>query len=49
MVAGFVAAAAVGFLAIWLLMRLVQRRRLYGFAVYCAAFGTLSLLVALIR
>ncbi|HVO70612.1 MAG TPA: undecaprenyl-diphosphatase UppP [Aggregatilineaceae bacterium] len=49
MVAGFVAAAVVGFLAIWFFMRLVQRQRLYGFAVYCAAFGTLSLLVALIR
>jgi undecaprenyl-diphosphatase len=46
---GFVAAAVVGFLAISFLMRLVQRRRLYGFAVYCAAFGSLSLLVALIR
>ena len=49
MLVGFAAAALVGFLAISFLMRLVQQRRLYGFAVYCAAFGSLSLLVALIR
>lgn len=47
MMAGFVAAAIVGYGCIWFLMRLLQRRRLYGFAMYCAAFGTLSLLVAL--
>jgi undecaprenyl-diphosphatase len=49
MLVGFGAAAGVGLLAIWVLMRLVQRQRLYGLAVYCAVFGTLSLLVALIR
>lgn len=49
MLVGFVAAAVMGFLAISFLMRLVQQRRLYGFAAYCAAFGSLSLLVALIR
>ncbi len=44
---GFLAAAATGFVCIWFLMRLLQRWRLYVFAAYCAAFGTLSLLVAL--
>ncbi len=47
LILGFLAAAVVGFLSIWFLMRLLQRWRLYGFAAYCAAFGTLSLLVAL--
>jgi undecaprenyl pyrophosphate phosphatase UppP len=42
-----VAAAVVGYACIWFLMRLLQQRRLYGFAMYCAAFGMLSLLVAL--
>jgi undecaprenyl-diphosphatase len=46
-IAGFIAAAVVGFVCIWVFMRLLERRRLTGFAVYCAAFGTLSLLVAL--
>ncbi len=44
---GFVAAALVGYTCIWFLLSLLQQRRLYGFAVYCAAFGTLCLLVAL--
>ncbi|MCD4684384.1 MAG: undecaprenyl-diphosphate phosphatase [Anaerolineae bacterium] len=44
---GFVAAAVVGYASIWFLMRLIQARRLYGFAAYCAVFGTVSLLVAL--
>jgi len=48
LIAGFVSAAVVGYSCIWFLMRLLQQRRLYGFAVYCAAFGTLSLLVALL-
>lgn len=47
MIAGFTSAAVVGYLCIWFLLRLLKERRLYGFAVYCAAFGTLSLLVAL--
>jgi undecaprenyl-diphosphatase len=47
LVIGFFSAAVVGYGCIWFLMRLLQQRRLYGFAVYCAAFGTLSLLVAL--
>jgi undecaprenyl-diphosphatase len=44
---GFAAAMVVGYVCIWFLMRLLQQGRLYGFAVYCAAFGTLSLLAAL--
>ncbi len=48
LVAGFASAAIVGYACIWFLMRLLQRRRLYGFAIYCAVFGTLSLLVALL-
>ncbi|NLX10515.1 MAG: undecaprenyl-diphosphatase UppP [Chloroflexi bacterium] len=48
LVLGFAAALIVGYGCIWFLMRLLQRRRLYGFAVYCAVFGTLSLLVALL-
>jgi undecaprenyl-diphosphatase len=48
LIAGFVSAAVVGYACIWFLMRLLKERSLYGFAVYCAAFGTLSLLVALL-
>ena len=44
LVAGFLAAAGTGFVCIWFLMRLLQRWRLYVFAAYCAALGTLSLL-----
>ena len=47
LLAGFIAAALVGYGCVWFLMRLLQRQRLYGFAAYCAAFGTVSLLVAL--
>jgi undecaprenyl-diphosphatase len=47
MAVGFTAAMVVGYLSIWFLMRLLRQRRLYGFAVYCAVVGTLSLLVAL--
>lgn len=47
LVVGFLAALVVGYLCIWGLLRLLQQRRLYGFAAYCAMFGTLSLLVAL--
>lgn len=48
MIVGFVSSAVVGFICIWGLLRMLQRRRLYGFAAYCAVFGTLSLLVALL-
>jgi undecaprenyl-diphosphatase len=43
LIAGFLAAAVMGFGCIWFFLRLLQRRRLYGFAAYCAAFGVLSL------
>lgn len=48
LIVGFLSAAIVGYACIWFLMRLLQHRRLYGFAIYCAVFGTLSLLVALL-
>ncbi|MBN1681161.1 MAG: undecaprenyl-diphosphatase UppP [Anaerolineae bacterium] len=47
LIVGFFSSAVVGYVCIWFLLRLLQRRRLVGFAVYCAAFGTVSLLVAL--
>lgn len=45
--AGFTAAAVVGFGCIHFLLRYLQRRRLYPFAIYCALFGLLSLSLAL--
>jgi undecaprenyl-diphosphatase len=47
LIIGFVAAALVGYVCIWFLMRVLQEQRLYGFAMYCAVFGTPCLLVAL--
>jgi|AMZC01.1.fsa_nt_AMZC01000644.1_7 undecaprenyl-diphosphatase len=44
---GFTTSLVMGYLCVWGLLRLLQRRRLYGFAAYCATFGTLSLVVAL--
>ncbi|HEX3049307.1 MAG TPA: undecaprenyl-diphosphatase UppP [Aggregatilineaceae bacterium] len=49
MVVGTLASGIVGYLCIWYLIRLLQRRSLYGFAIYCAVFGMLCLLVALLR
>jgi undecaprenyl-diphosphatase len=49
LVAGFLSAGVVGFGCIHFLLRYLQRRRLYPFAVYCAAVGVACLLVALIR
>ena len=46
---GFLSAGVVGFGCIHLLLRYLQRRRLYPFAIYCAAVGIACLLVALIR
>ncbi len=46
---GFAAAAAVGLGCIHFLLRYLQNRRLYPFAVYCAAAGVACLLVALVR
>ncbi|GAB4570983.1 MAG: undecaprenyl-diphosphatase UppP [Anaerolineae bacterium] len=40
---GFGSAAVVGYLAIALLLNVVRRHRLYGFAAYCVIFATLSL------
>ena len=45
---GFLVAAISGFLAIRFLMRFVQTRSLYLFAVYVWLFGLLSLLRALL-
>jgi undecaprenyl-diphosphatase len=47
--AGFVAAALSGYVAIWGLLRFLQRGRLYPFAVYCALAGIAGLLIALFR
>jgi undecaprenyl-diphosphatase len=47
--AGFLAAAAGGYLCIWALLRYLQRGRLYPFAVYCALAGLLSLIVVWVR
>jgi undecaprenyl-diphosphatase len=46
---GFSAAAVVGFGCIHFLLRYLQRRRLYAFALYCAVFGIVCLLVKLVR
>ena len=45
--AGFVTSGVVGFCCIHFLLRYLQRRRLYPFAVYCAAAGVACLIVAL--
>jgi undecaprenyl-diphosphatase len=47
--AGFAASAVVGLACVHFLLRYLKSRRLYPFAVYCAAFGAFSLLVAVIR
>jgi len=49
LVVGFLAAALVGFGCIRFLLRYLQRHRLYPFAIYCAVFGLVCLLVALVR
>lgn len=49
LVIGFLAAGVVGFGCIHFLLRYLQRRRLYPFAIYCAAAGVACLLVALSR
>jgi undecaprenyl-diphosphatase len=46
---GFVAAAVVGFACIHLLLRYLQRGRLYVFAVYCVVFGTICVVLTLVR
>lgn len=49
LIAGFAAAAVVGFGCIHFLLQYLQRRRLYPFAAYCALFGIFSLLVSVVR
>jgi len=49
LVAGLLAAGVVGFGCIHFLLRYLQRRRLYPFAVYCTVVGVACLLVALVR
>ncbi len=45
---GFISAAIVGYLTIAFLLAYLRRRQLYVFAIYCAAFGLISLLAALL-
>jgi undecaprenyl-diphosphatase len=49
LVAGFLAAAVSGYLCIWILLRYLQRGKLYPFAIYCALAGSLCLVVAFMR
>jgi len=49
LIVGFVSSAVVGYLCIILLLQLIRRRRLYGFAAYCAIFGGISLAAALLQ
>ncbi|MCB9436212.1 MAG: undecaprenyl-diphosphate phosphatase [Anaerolineales bacterium] len=46
---GFVSAALVGFASIALLLQVVKRHRLYGFAAYCVVFGMMSLGAVILR
>lgn len=48
LVVGLVAAAVTGYLAIHFLLRYLQHRNLYPFAVYCWLMGGISLLAALL-
>jgi undecaprenyl-diphosphatase len=48
-VTGFIAAAVTGYLSIRWLLKYLSHRSLYGFAIYCTAFGLLSLIVILVR
>ena len=49
LVAGFLAAATVGYLCIWFLLRYLQRGKLYPFAVYCFLVGLACLIVVWLR
>lgn len=46
LIVGFVGAGIVGFGCIHFLLRYLQRRRLYPFAIYCVAAGIICLIVA---
>lgn len=47
--AGFLTSAITGYLAIRWLLKYLVNHSLYGFAIYCAAFGILNLIVILAR
>ena len=47
--AGFIAAALTGYLSIRWLIHYLSHRSLYGFAIYCAAFGLLNLIIILVQ
>ena len=49
LMAGFLAAAAAGYICIWVLLRYLQRGSLYPFAIYCACAGVFFLFVAWLR
>jgi undecaprenyl-diphosphatase len=49
LVTGFLAAAVAGYLCIWLLLRYLQRGRLYPFALYCVWVGVSCLIVGWLR
>lgn len=42
---GFIASAVTGYLAIKWLLKFLLTRSLYGFAIYCAALGMISLII----
>jgi undecaprenyl-diphosphatase len=46
LIVGFLGAGIVGLGCIHFLLRYLQRRRLYPFAIYCAALGIISLIIA---
>ncbi|MCS7221944.1 MAG: undecaprenyl-diphosphatase UppP [Anaerolineae bacterium] len=48
-VIGFLASAITGYLCIRFLLRYLQRRRLYAFAVYCALVGLSGLVLSFLR
>ena len=45
---GFTSAAIVGYASIAFLLSFVRQRKLYSFAIYCACFGLISLVAALL-
>jgi undecaprenyl-diphosphatase len=49
LVVGFVVAAVSGYVCIWVLLRYLQRGKLYPFSIYCAVVGTSCLVLALVR
>jgi len=46
--AGFLASTVVGYLCIHFLLAFLQRGRLYGFAIYCAAAGAITLALVVV-